>query len=349
MTIAIERYRAKPGHSSTPVAVRYSPNGRFLVSADQTGAIIARPRSRFSFRKSARSPYSPLTGIWFTEDQQSLLAGCQGGRLLLYSLPKLHLTAEVHLKPDDEGRSPVLSGAATPILNWVVLALAPASDSNLYAVLEFRDFFTIRRDGLQATGCKHQPGPLLESSTASPDGQVVFFGDDLGYVYRYRPREMRLELFAEHREQVPGVDMRSMQRTVVNSAAGIAALALSPDGALVASSSRAGGVQLWDTNAPPERDEVLSGPARRPSVVRAPSRNTWLRGLCFLASTGALAIGGDDGILEIWDSKSSRVVSSAKFPEGIRGLAASPDASELAVACEDGSLYLLPGESLGLA
>jgi hypothetical protein len=290
----------------------------------------------------------PVTGIWFSEDEQWLLVGCQAGHLLVYSLPKLSLTAEIHLKPDDANRSPVLSGAAKPILDWVVLALAPAGDGDLYAVLEFRDFFTIHRDGFQATGRAHQAGALLEYAAATPGGKLVFFGDELGYIYRYEPREARLQMFAEHHEQVQGVNMRTMQPTMMDSAAGVAALALSPDGALVGSSSRVGGVQIWDVSTAPQQDGPLSGPSRRPLAARAPAGSVWLRGLDFVGNTGVVAIGGDDGVLEIWDYRSGRVLSVAKFPEGIRSLAASPGGGQLAVACEDGSFYLLPGERLGL-
>ena len=140
--------------------------------------------------------------------------------------------------------------------------------------------------------------------------------------------------------------MRTMRPTMVDSAPGVAALALSPDGALVGSSSRAGGVQIWDVKSPPAPDGPLSGPVRRPLAARAPAGSVWLRGLDFVGNTGVVAIGGDDGVLETWDYRSGRVLATAKFPEGIRSLAASPGGGELAVACEDGSFYLLPGQSL---
>lgn len=343
MTIQLEKYRQKKAHKNTIVSLRYSPTGRFLVSADQSGEIIIWPGGRPHGAKRIRSPYEVLTGVWFSEDEEQLLVGHEGGHLLVYSLPKPKLEAKVQLEPGrPEGY--ILSGTSRPILNWVVLAICPSIDSNLYAILEFRDFFTIRRQDLQVTNHVHSPGSLIEYTVGSPNGRFVFFADDMGYIYRFQLPEMKLEIFAEHHERVPGFSFARRQPTMVDASTGIAALALSSDGKLVASTSRTGGVQIWQTEA--ERKEGAALREFRPFATREPVRAVWIRGASFLPTSTKLALGTDDGTLEIWNYSSGQISYIAKCPASVRSLDASPDGSQLTVGCEDGSVFLIPwGES----
>lgn len=338
MAIRIEKYRQKKAHKDTIVGLRYSPTGRFLVSADQSGEIIVWPEGQPNGAKHVRSPYEPLTGVWFSEGEEWLLAGHQGGHLLVYSLPKLKLEAEVQLKPGrPEGY--ILPGTSRPVLDWVVLAICPSIDSNLYAILEFRDFFTIRREGFQVTSHVHLSGPLIEYTAGSPNGRFVFFGDELGYIYRFRLPEMKLEIFAEHHERVPAFDL-AMRPTTMDASTGIAALALSRDGKLIASTSRTGGVQIWQTEA--ERREGSALRELRPFAALESVRTVWIRGVSFLSNSAALAFGTDDGSVEVWDYSSGQVTYIAKCPASVRGLDASPDGSQLTIGCEDGSVFLIP-------
>jgi WD40 repeat protein len=343
MSIQLEKYRQKKAHKDIVVSLRYSPTGRFLVSADQSGKIVVWPEGRTRGVKQVRSPYEVLTGVWFSEDEEWLLAGHEGGHLLVYSLPKLKRKAEIRLKPSrPEGY--MLSGTSKTVLNWVVLTICPSIGSDLYAILEFRDFFAIRRQDLQVTNHVHWPGSLIEYTAASPNGRFVFFGDDMGYIYRFHLPEMKLEIFAEHHERVPGFSFAKNQSTMVDASTGIAGLALSCNNRLVASTSRTGGVQIWQTE-----DEQWNGAnirEFRPFAAREPVRSVWIRGVSFLPESAKLALGTDDGTLEIWNYSSGQVSYIAKCPAGVRSLVASPDGSQLAVGCEDGSVFLIPwGES----
>lgn len=338
MTIQIEKYRQKRVHKDTIVGLRYSPTGRFLVSADRSGEIIVWPQGDPRGAQRVCSPYAPLTGVWFSEDEGWLLAGHQGGHLLVYGLPKIKLEAEVQLKPDrPEGY--ILSGTSRPVLDWVVLAICPSSDSNIYAVLEFRDFFMIRREVLQVTNYVHVPGSLVEYAAATLNGRFVFFGDDLGYIYRFQLPEMRIETYAEHHERVPAVDL-AMRPTTQDASTGIAGLALSCDGKLLASTSRTGGVQIWQTEVKRQKDSELR--EFQPFAAREPVRTDWLRGVCFLPNSTTLALGADEGTVEVWDYQSEHVIHLAKCPASVSSLDALPNGSQLAIGCEDGSVFLIP-------
>jgi WD40 repeat protein len=346
-TIQIEKCQQKKAHKDTVVTVRYSPSGRFLISADQSGEIIFWPRGDLHGVKRVRSPLAPLTGVWFTENEEWLLAGHQGGSLLFYSLPQIKLATEVQLKPDRSDKTNILSGTSRPILDWVVLAVGLSNDSNFYAILEFRDFFTVRAEDFKVTNHTHLSGPLIEYTATSPDGRFAFSGDELGYIYRIQLSKMKIEPFAEHRERVQAFDL-SMNATTKVSSTGIAGLALSRDNKFLASTSRAGGVQVWKTEN--ERQEGSPAFELKPFAAREPVRTIsdrigWMRAVCFMPYSTAVMLGGDDGTVEVWDYQSGNVTNITKCTSGIRGIDVSPDGSQLTIGCENGSIFLVPWDT----
>lgn len=337
VTTEIEKYRQKKAHKDTIVTVQYSPTGMYLVSADRSGDIIISPEGNPRHAQRISSPYQPLTGVWFCEDEEWLFIGHQDGYLLVYSLPKNKMEAEIQLKPD-RPKGYTLSGTSRSVLNWVVLAVCPSGDVNIYAVLEFRDFYTIRHDGFQVANYIHLPGPLVEYTVASPNGQLVFFGDELGYIYRFQLPEMRLQIFAEHHEVVQAVDL-DLRTTTKDASTGITALTLSCDGNFLASASREGGVQIWQTEVKRKEDSNLR--EFQPFAARKPETG-WLRGISFLPNSTALAIGADDGTVKVWDYQTKQDIYTTKCPAGVRSLDTSPDGSQLLIGCEDGSVFLVP-------
>ncbi len=338
MTIQIEKYIQKNRHRDTIVKLQYSPTGRFLVSADRSGEIIIWPEGKSHGAQHVCSPYSSLTGVWFSENEEWLLVGHQDGHLLIYELPKMKLEADVQLKTD-RPNGYILSGTSRSVLDWVVLAVCPSNNPDLYAILEFRDFFAIHREGFQVRKQTHLSGPLIEYTTASPDGRFVFFVYDLGYIYRFRLPEMRLDTFAVHHEIIPAVDL-GMRPTTKDHASGIAGIVLSRDCKLLASTSRTGGVQIWHTGT--ERQDSVELWNFRPFAAKEQIRSGWIRGVSFLPNSTALVLGADDGTVEVWDYKSGQVTHTAKCPSSVRSLDVSPDGSQLAIGCEDGSIFLVP-------
>ncbi|MCK4376756.1 MAG: hypothetical protein KAV97_00885 [Actinomycetia bacterium] len=100
MSIQIDNFIQKISHKDTIVKLKYSPSGKFLISADRSGEIIIWSRGESKDVKLIRISYSPLTGIWFSEDENWLISGYQGGNILIYNFPEMNLEAEIRLKTD---------------------------------------------------------------------------------------------------------------------------------------------------------------------------------------------------------------------------------------------------------
>ena len=338
MNIQIENYLQKISHKDTIVSIKYSPSGKFLVSADLSGEIIVWLNSEKQDTKHVKAPYTPLTGVWFSEDEKWLISGHQGGRIFIYSFPDINLIADTKFKTDyPEGY--ILSGTSRPTLNWIVLIVCPSDDLNFYAVLEFRDFFTIKREDMRVLKYSHISGSLIEYTTASPDGQFIFFGDHLGYIYQFYIPEMKFCVFAKHHEKVKAFDL-SMRETTMDTSTGIAGLTLSHDSKLLASTSRSGGVQIWQKGI--KRKEDISLQEVQPFVKREPNRDLWIRGICFIPDSNKLVLGADDGIVEMWDYISEKSNYIGRCPAGIRSIDIAPDGLKLAIGCEDGNIFLVP-------
>jgi len=96
----IGKYRQKKGHRDTIVRMRYSPSGRYLVSADKSGQMALWPQTERRDPRRFDSLPGTLTDVWFSEDEKWLLVGHQGGWLCIYEVPKAKLVISLQLKPD---------------------------------------------------------------------------------------------------------------------------------------------------------------------------------------------------------------------------------------------------------
>jgi hypothetical protein len=336
----LEKFRQKNWHRNKIVRMRFSQTGQYLVSADNSGEIILSTKDNFLNPKRIIHSSPDLTDVWFSEDEKLLFAGHIKGFLQIYELPKSRLTGETYLKPDISDRSTVLSGTSKSVLDYIIMAVCPVNSQFIHIALEFRDFFTISRNSLEVVHKIHYPGNIIEQTTASHDGGYIFFGDDLGFIYRYDFKEMNMAIAAEHHELVDAYDS-SMKPTYMDYASGIAALALSGDCSLLATSSYEGGLQIWETTA---FNVPVSNPRGvKPYASRAPLGKGRIRGLSFYPGTKSVFAGSDDGTLEIWDYLSNRSVFKAKCSDGIRSISVSPVDHYCAVGCKDGSVYIFPG------
>lgn len=326
----------KKKHRAPIVNVKYSPSGKYLISADQEGKIVLWLNHSFWGTKSIFSPHTPLTGVWFSEDEEWLISGHQHGYLLVLSLPKLKISKEIQL--GENTKKNILSGTSRPILNWVVHANMPMGNQHLNAALEFRDFYSLQYDSLKIMEHKHFPGSLIDYTTNSKTENHFFFGDDLGSVYKYDFSTRSLIFFAVHQEVVKAYD-RSFNPTTKLSATGIAGLALSADEKLLATSSRTGGIQIWETQKKQElSQDVLK---KAPKIALKPRREVWLRGLSFFQGTSNIVSGGDDGIIETGDINNESLEVFTKCDAGVRDLTCSPSGDQIVIGCDNGLLYFI--------
>ena len=337
--VRIEKFRYKNVHKDIIVRMRYSPTGRFLVSADRSGKIIIWPEGNQRGSKHFCSSCSYLTDVWFSEDEKLLFVGHQGGLLSIYQLPKIKLVAEMQLKPDRSDAPAILSGTSRPILDYVVMAVCPIDSPNIYVALEFRDLFSLSRDELKVINRVHIQGNIIEQTAVAPNGKHIFFGDDLGYIYSFMLHDMKMSLFAEHHEVVNAVNS-SLRPTTKDASTGIAALALSFDGRRLASTSYTGGVQIWDAEI--SDSERVNIREFSPLVAKEPLLKGRMRGVGFYPNFSSVIVGDDEGTLEVWDYNIKDVIYHTNCHAGIRSLDVSPIDSKCAIGCKDGSIFLVP-------
>lgn len=335
-------------HDDSVVSVKYSPTGRFFVSVASNGEIFILDRDRRFFReKRFHSLFTPITGFWFSEDEKWLLVGHQYGNLLIYKLPEAKIYDKIQLNTDRTDKSSILSGTSRPILDWIVLANYSAR-RNLYVFLEAHELFEIE---LKPRQVKHHllfSGSLFETSAASLDGNQIFFGDDAGFIYCFQHDKLKLSIFSLSREVLPTQSKVGGEITMREVATSIVSLAISSERNILASTSRHGGIQLW--NIEQKMPKEIEYRDVQPLVIREPAQRGWMRGIDFLPNANHLIVGSDDGTVEVWNYITGQTTDIGSLGKGIRSISVSPDGAEVAIGCKDGGVFVVPHDEIpGLA
>ncbi len=331
----LARYRRNTSHGAAVVAVRYHRVTGRLVSADGDGGIMIWEGKR---AREVRSPHSTLTGVWFDEHRGRLMAGHQGGRLVIFDLEQARAISDVLLKPST---SPPRMIGARPVLDWVIHVTCSSEADDLYTMLESGELIRVRQRDLGPEPPVALGRNLYDCAAGSPDSRFVFLGDDLGYIDRIEIASARRDCFACHHEAVDTVDL-SGGHSEKDWATNVLALAVSPDCSRVASASRYGGVLVWPADYRPPTGPGVDPFNRQSLSGRGPIRNAWMRGLCFRPNSNQLALGDDSGTLELWDYVSGETSHRGRCSSSVQSLDVSPDGGELAFGCEDGGVYVLP-------
>jgi hypothetical protein len=334
---------SSPVDAQAVVSVRYAPSGE-LVSATLGGRLDVWA-SHGEWRERLRSlttGHAPVTGIWLLERARNLgaerlrklvLVGLERGQLGVHALPTLERVKAVALE-QREGAAPL---SPRPVLDRVVQVVTPPGSGKLFVFLESwrvavvseHDFTVTRYVALASA-----PVALVECAAASKTGSHVFIGDTFGRIHRVELEGLRMSRFGEHRDTVQFLGDEDRGGQMGEQATAIVALAVADDGKWLASSSRAGSVHVWSTAEPAPR---------KPSATRRSADGIWIRSLAFLGMSAPLALGYDDGTVEIWEyAGDPRVTRRLSLARGVRALEVSNDGAELAVACEDGRVHAVP-------
>ncbi len=109
----------------------------------------------------------------------------------------------------------------------------------------------------------------------------------------------------------------------------VSGLAISGDGRMMASGCSANTIKFWELS---HLEKSLGSRSWHRAAIRS---------LAFSPEGQRLASGSDDHSVKLWDFGTRRELASFEFDSGIQLVAFSPDAKNLAVVTEKGSLHLL--------
>ncbi|WP_416964968.1 AAA family ATPase [Streptomyces sp. Agncl-13] len=336
--------------ADSPVsALAVDPSGTLLIAGHRNGTV-----SRWRIgegghhaialhRRTAHSGGGPVVGLAFAADGREWVIAHRDTGVRVFATSDDRLTAQVSTG------EPLSAMAVSPDGRTVATASGPR--------------LTLHR--LPEPDARRQPGGLTALAVRA-DGALVAGGGRNGSVYLWSPgpdRTLRPAGRLSHgatrpaplgalafggRGQTllaggftsgtvllwrPDRSGTPVARLVTRGAEPVASLALSQDGTVLAAGTRHGRVFLWD----------LSDPEHVPDPVGVEGHSGAVTGLAFLGRTHRLAIGSDDGAVDVW-SLADRTTPALALKLAATGsklgraLTASPDGSVLAAAGERGSV-----------
>jgi WD40 repeat protein len=291
------------GHAKPLRRVAFSPDGKTLATAAEDGRVklwnVATGHEQGTLVHHPPTPMvkSPVTGLAFTPNGQLLASSGEDGCIRLW-------------QTDD---SPEF--AALKRHNGMVLALAFSPDNNMLA--SGSTDMTIKlwnlTNGREMASLQVPRGPVTWVAFTPDSATVLYAADDTIRAWDIVGRRERFALVANK---------------VLNHA-----VALSPDGTMIATGANDNGdIVLWDATTG-ERRRVLSG---HKGVIHA---------LAFDPTSRIIASGGIDRIVRVWDVADGKL--RAAFPGhgfAIERLTFSPDGATLVSVGNDKTARIWEGE-----
>ena len=310
--IATRRKISSTSESRTATALRFSEDGKMLVSVDSWGATISRLDIETGERDVTTLEGQPdslghiIEVYTFTHDR--VAGGKRDGKIRLWDTTtgKKLTTLSGHAVENQDPSSEIH-----------VLALAFSPDGTRLASgstdTTVRLWDTATPNDAPITLRKHTG--WTNALAFSPDGKMIASGST----------DKTVQLW----DTATGEPLT----TLTGHLSGIAALTFSPDGSTLASGSTGGTIRFWDTAT----GDALSN--------RITGHTQWVKAGTFLKDSSTFASVAFNGTITFWDLRTSEKTSlqMAGDRDLLLDLAFSPDGTKLASTGTKGDIFFAAG------
>ncbi|MEV0320182.1 hypothetical protein ACIBKX_24875 [Streptomyces sp. NPDC050658] len=365
------------GHSGSVVALAFSPDGRMLASVDADGsARLWDVRTRRA-KAVLTGPVSALTSVAFSPDGRTLAAGSEDGTTHLWNVKEPHARAVLNqsgtvwgvaFSPD--GRTIATSGDDRRVRLWSAAtgkqsasldpegegtdALAFSPDGRTLAASSRGAGITLwRTSDLRARAHLRKAGQNVRSLAFTPDGRSLLALDYHAGIRVWSPEAKRITA------------------TLGKGTELVSTMAISPDGKYVAAADLNQVTRVWNADthrvsrqwplqgyplapafSPGGRELAIPdsagavarwGTAARRVHAELPRHGGPVRSVAYAPNGEIMAVGGPDGIVELWKLTSRggrRLAVLGRLDKMVLAVAFSPDGRTVATGGPDRTVRL---------